>query len=388
MLYIISLTESVLTKHGNRHPNLASSFTSNSKNGELTYISGNFYHAEKKFFKQEYINIERDKLNYELIIFKCLGYFKNISIRRIFSNTLFTIKTFFFLMKRVKKNDIIFIPSRPVELIYIISLIKRIKKCKIVLDVSDVWPDALVINNIVLYKVFQAYCNFYLKSSIKYFDIFLYTSPSYTDWIERYDGLNKKVFSPLGYEKQRWNSINEKKKNYPKINFVLVAVLQYQIDVSPFIQSIANDEKYHLTIIGENGNGQRYNEVMDLIKEKNISNVTFIGKVDPPMMSNYLDGMQVGISPIISPLLANKFFDYLGACLPIFNIGNRDMGMLVKKYKFGWSCLNNLEEIQTTLNEINSESINSIKENILDKREVFERKHINNDIINYISSLK
>ena len=64
------------------------------------------------------------------------------------------------------------------------------------------------------------------------------------------------------------------------------------------------------------------------------------------------------------------------------------MGMLVKKYKFGWSCLNNIEEIQTTLNEINSESINSIKDNILDKREVFERKHINNDIINYISSLK
>lgn len=385
MFYIISLTESVLTKHGNRHPSLATAITS--KNGELTYISGDFYHAEKEFFKQEVIYRESEKSDYKLIIFKCLGYFKNISARRILSNILFTLKTFIFLMNRVKENDIIFIPSRPVELIYIISLIKRIKKCKIVLDVSDVWPDALVINNKILKYLFKMYCDFYLYKSIKYYDLFLFTSPSYVDWIKRYNGENKKIFSPLGYERKRWKSINEEKKNYPKINFVLVAVLQYQIDVSPFIEAIANDPKYHLTIIGENGNGQRYNEVMDLIKRKNILNVTFTGKIDPPKMSTYLDGMQVGISPIISPLLANKFFDYIGACLPIFNMGNRDMGMLVKKYDFGWSCLNILEEIKTTLKQINSKNINLIKDNIFEKREEFEREHINNDIIKNIYSL-
>ena len=71
------------------------------------------------------------------------------------------------LKSKLRENDTVMIPSRPVDFIYFISKLKNDKKIKLVLDIRDIWPDALVKSNF-----FTHYCNFFLKRSIFKFDVF------------------------------------------------------------------------------------------------------------------------------------------------------------------------------------------------------------------------
>ena len=61
-IYIISQTESHLTMRGKRHPNLADFLAS--KDYDLTYISSDFYHADKRHFKNNEIIEAQNQLKY------------------------------------------------------------------------------------------------------------------------------------------------------------------------------------------------------------------------------------------------------------------------------------------------------------------------------------
>lgn len=382
-VFIVSPTESVLTKQGNRHPSLASYLIERGQ--KVVYYSSNFYHAEKRKFSKEELLKAKNETKYELNIVGCLGYKNNVSIARVVNNTLLAINTFLLVLKRANSNDIIILPSRPVEFILLFSLIKRIKKCDLILDVEDIWPDALIINNKIKKWVFDTYCNIQLKASIRFYDKFLTISPSYKEWIKRYKGNNKISFLPLGFEAYRWNEISyNKTEGKSKIEFGLIAVLQLQVDILPFIRAIKNDARYNLKIIGEDGKGQRYGEVMEYINKHKVKNVTFIGRVPKLEVQNYLKSFDIGVSPIISRLLPNKFFDYMACYLPMMSMGNEDMQYMIQKYNIGWACDNKEEEIKKCLDSIDFNKIQLYRENILKVRHQFEREKINESIYNFI----
>ena len=382
-VFIVSPTESILTKQGNRHPSLAAYFTK--KGFPIIYYSSNFYHAEKRKFSAKEIAKAQEEIDYDLNIINCIGYYSNVSVRRVINNILLAITTFFCVLRRCNSKDIIILPSRPVEFILLFSIIKRIKKCEIVLDVEDIWPDALIIDNKTKKWIFDFYCNIQLKNSIKHYNKFLTISPSYAEWINKYKGNDEIRFIPLGYEKERWENIEyqfSEKKNI--IEFGLIAVLQLQVDILPFIKVIANNNKYRLTIIGEDGKGQRYNEVINYINENDVKNVNFVGRVPKNEVQNYLKNIDVGVSPIISRLLPNKFFDYLVCNLPMISIGNEDMQFMVDKYNIGWTCENELEAIKNCIELVDFDKINEIGKNILRVKEQFEREKINKEIFKFI----
>ena len=72
---------------------------------------------------------------------------------------------------------------------------------------------------------------------------------------------------PLGWENDRWSDVTLKAyKESNVINMVCVAQLQYQIDVMPILKVLRKNDKLHLTILGEDGTGERYSEVINYIK--------------------------------------------------------------------------------------------------------------------------
>ena len=76
-----------------------------------------------------------------------MGYNKNLSIKRIISNFKMSYDFYHILKSKLRENDTVMIPSRPVDFIYFISKLKNDKKIKLVLDIRDIWPDALVKSN-------------------------------------------------------------------------------------------------------------------------------------------------------------------------------------------------------------------------------------------------
>jgi len=374
--YLIGPTESVLTKRGNRFPNFADYLVE--ENQDIIYYTSNFYHAEKRFFNGNEIKEAKEETIYELNVLNVLAYYNNVSPRRVFSNFFFSLKLFFILLFKVRKSDKILLPSRPVELIYFMSLLKRIKGVSIYLDIQDIWPDALEIKNKKKKKVFELYCNTYLKPALKHYTHTLHVAPSFNNWLKRYSKNTPSVFVPLGWENARWKNIKKTQHNSKDktIYLVCVAQLQHQIDVMPILQAINNQKQFHFTIIGEDGKGERYNEVMDYINKNEMSNVKIIGKVQRDEMKLHLKDKTIGILPMITSAIPNKIFDYLAAKLPILVLGENDSADFVKNNKIGWSCPYNSEALQKILLSLTKDDIQNKLEQVNQIRANYSRNHL------------
>ncbi len=372
-LILIGPTESELTKRGNRFPNIASFFV---KQGFIIkYYTSNFYHAEKRFFSKNEINQVKKSLKYDLSVLSVLGYYSNISTRRVISNFIFSIKLFFILIIKVSKNDKIILPSRPVELIFFMSLLKRIKGVSIYLDIQDIWPDALKIDNKAKRQIFSIYCNSFLKPSLKFYDAAFHVAPSFKEWLRRYAKKTKSSFIPLGWENKRWSKVEyyEPTKNKNVIKMVVVAQLQYQIDVTPILNVLKNNNNIFLSIIGEDGTGERYNETVKFIKNNNLKNIEIIGKIDRSEMINHLMDKDVGILPMITSSIPNKIFDYMAAILPTIVLGNNDSSQFIVKNNIGWQCDYDSKSLEFLINNLSFDEISLKKKNVFYFRNNFSR---------------
>ena len=375
--YLIGPTESILTKRGNRFPNIADFLTAEGKT--VFYYTSNFYHAEKRFFNKREKKCAIKSCNYYLKVLPVLGYSNNISIRRVLSNYFFSLNIFFILLFKTKKGDKIIIPSRPVELIFFVSLINRIKKTSIYLDIQDIWPDALKIKNKKKEKVFEIYCNIFLKHSLKFYTKTFHVAPSFKKWLNRYAPKVPSVFLPLGWENCRWN-IEPQNIDYYKnecINLVCVAQLQHQINIMPILELLKTNKKVNLTIIGEDSKGERYQEVKEYINKNNINNFKIIGKVKREEMVNLLIKMDIGILPMITSSIPNKIFDYIASYLPIIVLGQNDSADFVKQNNIGWSCDFNSEDLIKLIENINYYDYIEKRKQVQKIRYSFSRNKLN-----------
>lgn len=374
-LYLIGPTESILTKRGNRFPNIAKFFVEDGE--DVVYYSSNFYHAEKRFFSKQEISDAKESLNYTLKVLKVFGYHNNISPRRVISNFLFSLQLFFILLFKVSKHDRILLPSRPVEFIYFIAMLKRIRGVKIYLDIQDIWPDALEIEDKRKKKIFETYCNIYLKPSLKHYTGALHVAPTFRLWLRRYTKETPSRFVPLGWENERWTDVTAIEKTVGDvIKVVCVAQLQHQIDVMPILKVLKNNNKLHLTILGEDGKGERYREVINYININNITNIDILGKIERKKMVDFLKDKDIGILPMITSSIPNKIFDYMAAMLPTIVLGDNDSSNFVLENNIGWQCNFNSEDLDVLLQNLSFGEIKVKKEQV-----VLVRKNFSRDIL-------
>lgn len=297
-----------------------------------------------------------------------------------------------YLFKNIKKDDLVLIPSRPVELIYVVSLIKRVKGCRIFLDIQDIWPDALKVNNTIKSKLFIFYCNFFLKRSLKYYTNTFHVAPSFFQWLRRYSKYTTSTFIPLGWENERWpdknlvNSLRFQESTY-RFRFVFVGKLTYQFDIMPFLEILNNDKDYFLTIIGEDGTGERYNEVMNYVEKFEIKNIKFTGTIPRQEMANHLLYEDIGIVPMISTSIPNKVFDYIAASIPILVLGHNDSSEFVLKYGMGWSCEFNSRSLKDILDKLTKQDFHLKEESVKKVRMNFSRDRIHEEILRLLEDV-
>lgn len=376
--------ENRLAKRGTRFIDIANLLAV--KGAEVHYFTTDFSHAYKSHFSEALI--EKDSVGqlYKTYYLHTFGYRKNISFKRIWSNFSMSHSFYKALSRFVIEGDIIMIPSRPVDFIYFISLLKKRKSgITLVMDIRDVWPDSFKKKNIF----FSTYCNFFLKRSVRYFDRFFHISPSFTKWLVRYKPDASSLFVPPGFNRERWSQSVPKCLTYLyPMKIVFVGSLQYQLDILPFVKAIGNDFNYILGIIGEEGNGQRYLEVKRYIETNRIKNVVFHGVVEPERVPEILKEYNMGLIPMISSSMTNKLFDYIAAYLPIFVLGENDTADFVKKNNIGWISSFKVREIKETLDNITLQDMTTKASNLLAIRKSFSRELLYTNIAKVIFSIQ
>lgn len=393
-IYLISQTESHLTQRGKRHPNLADFLST--KGIDIEYLSSSFYHAEKRHFSKEQVVEANQQINYKLHIIRSFAYYRNIGLMRILSNLQFSLKVYRYLKRQSLNNAIIIVPSRPVEIIRFLSKLKKNSpNLKVILDIRDVWPDAFNIKNTFLKKAFGSYCNFFLKNKVNTFDDYVHTCPNFTSWLNKYAPQVNSTFIPLGYDPNRFNlktidSITKIRESNHNINFVYIGLLQYQIEILPFIKSIQDDDRFSLTLFGDEGTGEKYTSVKSYVESHEINNVFFKGRIDQDKVGKTLSKYDIGLMPMKAKFaFPNKVFDYIAMKLPVFSMGHHDTSTFVIENNIGWVTTFEVEDIKNVLNGIvnsNNKQIEMYTDKLSRIKDNFSRENLYNKFLKIIES--
>lgn len=384
-VYIATPFESCMTKRGDRLPKLADFLV---KNGyQVEYITTNFNHAEKKFFTRIKILNCVSSLPYKLIVLKALGYKSNISVQRILAHVFLAIRYSFYLLKHLKFNDVLLVPSRPAELIFCVAVLGRLRRIVSILDITDIWPDMLMRVNRFKFYLFKTYCDFFLYFSLKRINRFVHTAPSFVEWLRRYVPKAHSVLIPLGYDADRWQHMRLKEtcaKN--KISLVYVGLLQHQIDVMPILEALLCVKRCNLTLVGDSGEGGRFSEVQRYIKSHKMTNVIIVGKLSREKLVDCLRQYDVGVVPMISNSIPNKVFDYIASYLPIMALGKSDTSDLVTRYDIGWKLPFVCRQIKEFLMNLTEEKIMEKSKNIEIIKHLFDRENLYKKYVELISN--
>lgn len=383
-IFVVGPTESLLTQRGNRHPALAQFLVE--QGFSLEYVTSNFYHAEKRWFSREEVKSAKLRAPYTLTVLSCLGYRANISPQRILSNLLFAVKVFFYLLPRIDRSTTLILPSRPVEMIFAAAMLRLLRGASVALDIQDVWPDMLVVDSRLKRLFFRWYCNLYLYSSLRFIDKFFHVAPSFVQWLHRYAPKARSTFIPLGFDLERWEGSKPKTSpsNSSKIHLACVSQLQFQIDIIPLLKALTLRPMYRLKIIGEDGTGQRYAEVVEFIKKHNMLNVEMVGLVKRDQMVEYLRQVDIGVVPMVSASIPNKVFDYIASYTPLLILGENDSSEFVNKIGIGWSVAYNEQAIAEFLDALSWAEISRKADKIVPLRYNFSRDVLHRQILELI----
>lgn len=195
-ILIISPFENEFTGRGGRNVDLARKLQSD---GHLvTLLTSNFDHGKKS-------KISTSDTKGIYLFVNVFGYKKNLSLSRFFTHIQFSLKSFFIL--RGKRFDVVFCSTIPPE---ITVLSKKIKAKRLVYDVRDVWPEALLSYKNVPLSVsylFKKYCSFFYRYAFNGKCEFTVVAPSFLKWVKQYKkkGVFWK-FIPLGFREETWAS--------------------------------------------------------------------------------------------------------------------------------------------------------------------------------------
>ncbi|MDG6224262.1 MAG: glycosyltransferase [Candidatus Thermoplasmatota archaeon] len=368
-----------MTKRGNRHPLIADMLVK--KGYDVTYITTNFYHADKTFFSKEDIKRAVSSVPYKLKVQKNVGYKKILSPKRILSHIEFAIKTGLFLLKN--KADLVIIPSRPMELIFVTSWISLIKRFKIILDVRDIWPDAFPQNNFISI-LFNFYCSVFLFLSMWNIKHFLYVSPSFIDWIKRYSKPINSIFVPLGYDNDRWNDIKEPNIIPGKWKLLFIGNFSLNFNFYPLIDAIGENKIVRFTMVG---GGDNINMVKEYIKKNEYNNIELTGFVDKSKVVDYMNSSDITVIPMIGQSIPNKFFDSIGGMRPIIVFGDYDTASFVKKENIGWVVNFHKDEISRLLRNMNVNDYKEKYNNIRNIRSSYSKNILYEDVLSLMNLL-
>jgi hypothetical protein len=374
---IISPFENFLTKRGNRHPFLANLLVKSRYN--VKYISSNFYHAEKRSFsKKEIIKAQKNRL-FNQVFLSVPGYQSNYSLSRIITHLIFSLKVFFYLIFN-PSPDLVLIPSRPSEMIFLVTIAKFLKKFKLIIDVRDIWPDGFPSRGF-LYVLFFVYCNLFQYLSVPSQKNFIFTSPMFLKWIFRYQKNCNPRFITLGYDKDRWiinkplTKIDEVKK------IVYIGNIDQTMNFYPLIDGIKESKNWSLTFIG---GGDNIEETKKYIKDNNIKNVFFKGFIDKLILPSLLTKYHMSVIPMIEGTMPNKLFDSIGSYLPILSFGENDVTKFVRTNDIGWILKFNKDDVVKFLIDIKTEEIINKSKNIKKIREQYSKEYLYNQFVEYI----
>lgn len=312
---------------------------------EVTVITSRFRELDRTFRKEEDVY---KGATYKIVILDEVGYYKNISFKRIYSMLSFTRSLKNFLKNTNEEYDLVYSCVPGLDSAFVMGKYADRKKIPFVIDVQDVWPEVMydlfldvpVISN-VLFAPLQLMANKIYAMA----DGIMAVSKTYLEIAERKNNkgcIKDYVF--IGTDLDNFDlNINEKIDSIDKpagqFWITYIGSLGNSYDIYTFIEGVKIAKERGMNVVPIIlGSGPLENDFKDFARKIG-SNALFKGWVDHATMRSYLKKSDAVINAIKrkSPAsITNKVGDYLSSGRPILNGSlNSEFLELLKSYNFG-----------------------------------------------------
>lgn len=310
--------------------------------------------------------------NLKIHLVKSSSYRNNFSIGRIFRDFTYGLRLTSILKHEYSKPDLFFNGDSPILFYYPSYWYCRKNKIPFIIDQMDLWPE-LIINSFpyFLRPIINLMSGpiFFMRRSIfnqsvgfmslakRYLDVPMNISKRliHVPTAVVYNGIDVAEFR---YKMSRIDdSLLEKLgfKGKDEIWFIFAGTLGPSYDLRTILMGFKNltNQKYRLLIAGD-GSSKGY--VEDFIKNNNLGNVTYIGKISKESLPYLYSMCDVGLNaygPYSNVEMSDKFYDYTAAGLAVLNSLEGEVNKLVIDNSIGLNYLaGDLLSFEKSLNEI------------------------------------
>ena len=293
---------------------------------EVDLITSTFQHWEKK--QRDISTISKMNTTFNIELAYEPGYKKNVDIRRFFSHRI-AVKNIIKILEK-KNYDLIYCIIPDNNMAATVGRLAEKKKIKYIVDVEDLWPEAMEmvtklprgLNQIIFYS-------FRKDAAYECADAFVGTSDEYRDTPKKKYGIEgkKAITVYVGCDLDDFDNGVEEFKN--KINkpdgefwVTYAGNLGLSYDIPTLIRA-AQDlyDKYPNIKIKILGSGPLEEEFKNIAIEKSC-NVEFVGYMPYRKMAAYLVKSDVLINSFVKKApqsIVTKIGDYLAAGKPMIN---------------------------------------------------------------------
>jgi len=277
---------------------------------------------------------------------------------RLFSMLSFAIHLFFFLLFK-KTPEKVIIQCSPLFVGLFGVLISKLKRKKIILNVSDLWPlaglEMGLLNKGAYYSILEKIelfnyknSNLLLGQSQEILDHFKKLTPNKTSFLYR----NYPNFEIVKLKE------NTNKESLRIVYAGLLGIAQGVLNICKEL-NLPDNVEFHIY-----GNGPETNQIIEYIKCK--KNIIYHGSIERTLLHKRLSTYDLTLIPLINRIygsVPSKIFEYARLGLPILYFSDGEGNELVKKHQLG-----------LTINSLDYNALNNIITDLSDNKIMLPKK--------------
>ena len=261
------------------------------------------------------------------------------NIERALYYTLFPIFASIWLILNKKSTDVILITSPPPQM-YIVALIGKILKKKVIVDIRDLFLDVSVsLGFIKRGSIVERVFRFLESKALQTANAITLVTPKIRRQLVEEYGIDpaKCYVVPNGVDLETFKC----KKPKRKPQMVYTGYFGHAQDFDTFLEGYALvDEKDRIPLILA-GSGENLKEILEKAEKLGLSKwVSYIGMLSREEVVNLLCSSTIGVAPIkadesLKYAIPSKIYEYLACGLPFVGVGIGEIEQAAKESQAG-----------------------------------------------------
>ena len=297
------------------------------------YPTGKIFSNYSGFYKKEKVE--------DIVCHRLYIYPDNSSspIKRLLSMLSFALSIWILFFKGISKNiDQIIVQNQPLLVSFSsILLFKKILNKKIILNVSDLWPQSAVDlgaiqKNSITHKIFLWIEKFNYKNSDKIIGQSKYILEHVSQFTDiptfHYRNIPKKKYDTIVIEK------------YSKISFIYAGLLgaaQGILSLIYVLDKLPNNFVFHIY-----GDGKEKKEIISFLKKRKQKNIKYLGSISKNELCDKLSKYHYSFVPLktdIKGAFPSKIYELVTYNIPVIYIGKGEAKKFIDEKKIGYSLI-------------------------------------------------